>query len=76
MLKTDGTPLGFPDGGGFPEPQGPYYCGVGAGKIFGREHRRGAHPGVHRRRSCKIFRHKRRGHAPGQWRLRIGHRRA
>ena len=37
MLKTDGTPLGFPDGGGFPEPQGPYYCGVGAGKIFGRD---------------------------------------
>ena len=21
----------------FPEPQGPYYCGVGADKIFGRE---------------------------------------
>ena len=22
---------------GFPGPQGPYYCGVGAGKVFGRE---------------------------------------
>ena len=29
-------PLGFPEGG-FPEPQGPYYCGVGANLIFGRE---------------------------------------
>ena len=37
MLKMDGTPLGFPDGGGFPGPQGPYYCGVGADKIFGRD---------------------------------------
>ena len=37
MLKPDGTPLGFPDGGGFPAPQGPYYCGVGTGRIIGRE---------------------------------------
>ncbi len=29
-------PLGFPPGG-FPVPQGPYYCSVGAGKAFGRE---------------------------------------
>ena len=36
MLKLDGTPLGFPDGG-FPAPQGPYYCGVGAGRVIGRE---------------------------------------
>lgn len=28
-------PLGFPDDG-FPGPQGPYYCGVGAGKAYGR----------------------------------------
>ncbi|MEW2518377.1 glutamine synthetase [Actinacidiphila alni] len=28
-------PLGFPDGG-FPAPQGGYYCGVGADEIFGR----------------------------------------
>ncbi|WP_319502066.1 glutamine synthetase beta-grasp domain-containing protein [uncultured Draconibacterium sp.] len=28
-------PLGFP-AGGFPEPQGPYYCGVGGSKSFGR----------------------------------------
>ena len=37
MLKPDGTPLGFPDGGGFPGPQGPYYCGVGADRIVGRD---------------------------------------
>jgi glutamine synthetase len=37
MLREDGTPLGFPEGGGFPGPQGPYYCGVGTGRIVGRE---------------------------------------
>jgi glutamine synthetase len=31
-----GWPAGFPSGG-FPGPQGPYYCGVGAVKIHGRE---------------------------------------
>ena len=36
MLRTDGTPFGFPVGG-YPAPQGPYYCGVGAGRVVGRE---------------------------------------
>lgn len=31
-----GWPAGFPDHG-FPRPQGPYYCGVGAVKIMGRD---------------------------------------
>ena len=35
-LFQGGRPLGFP-AVGFPGPQGPYYCGVGADRIFGRE---------------------------------------
>ena len=37
MMRIDGTPFGFPAGGGMPAPQGPYYCGVGAGRVVGRE---------------------------------------
>ena len=36
FLKPNGTPLGFPHDG-FPAPQGPYYCGVGTGRVIGRE---------------------------------------
>jgi glutamine synthetase len=32
----DGRPYGFPFGG-YPAPQGGYYCGVGADEVFGRD---------------------------------------
>ena len=35
-LFKGSRPLGFPDSGGYPGPQGPYYCGVGADDVYGR----------------------------------------
>jgi len=36
MDPNTNLPLGFPKGG-YPLPQGPYYCGVGATKAYGRD---------------------------------------
>ncbi|MBK6575607.1 MAG: glutamine synthetase beta-grasp domain-containing protein [Sandaracinaceae bacterium] len=35
-LMKNGRPYGFPEGG-YPGPQGPYYCGTGASNVMGRE---------------------------------------
>jgi glutamine synthetase len=35
-LFKGARPLGFPEHGGYPGPQGPYYCGVGSDDIYGR----------------------------------------
>ena len=37
LLSPEGWPYGWPAGRGYPGPQGPYYCGVGTGKVFCRD---------------------------------------
>ena len=36
VLYSGRQPLGWPTSGGYPSPQGPFYCGVGADEVAGR----------------------------------------
>ncbi|MCG8555003.1 MAG: glutamine synthetase beta-grasp domain-containing protein [Proteobacteria bacterium] len=70
-LFTGRNPLGWPDGG-YPAPQGPFYCGVGCDHVYGRKlveaHARACIQaglliyGI----NAEVM--------PGQWEFQIGHR--
>ena len=69
----DGSqPLGWPDEGDFPVAQGPFYCGVGSDKIFGRDLVE-EHMSVCEKSGLSIFGINSEV-MPGQWEFQIGYR--
>ncbi len=70
-IFRDGRPLGFP-ADGFPAPQGPYYCSIGAGVAFGRE-LADAHAALCLEAGLSIYGINAEV-MPGQWEFQIGFR--
>jgi len=64
-------PLGWPDRG-YPAPQGPFYCGVGADEVFGR-HMVEEHAAACIEAGLMIYGTNAEV-MPGQWEFQIGHR--
>lgn len=65
------VPLGWPEHG-YPSPQGPYYCGVGADEVFGREL-----PEAHAEMCLEaglMYYGMNAEVMPGQWEFQIGYR--
>lgn len=65
------NPLGWPEGG-FPAPQGPFYCGVGSNQVFGREIVE-AHTMVCLEAGLMLFGTNAEV-MPGQWEFQVGYR--
>ncbi len=65
-------PLGWPNKGGFPGPQGPFYCGVGANHVFGRQIVE-AHLDVCQQAGLAIYGVNAEV-MPGQWEFQVGYR--